>query len=134
MSGPMSDQAEGIALGPFDVATDPAAVAAFAAATGHVGSEIPATFPILWLSSPDLKQALRAFVGPDSLPVHESQSFDYSAPLRVGTRYSLAGVARRQANPDRLVVEAEARDPHGRAALALRSVLRVIPLAGRQIP
>ena len=134
MSAHAVDPAGAIALGPFDVVADPAAIAAFAAACGHRGADIPATFPIVWLAGPELKRALRAAVGDDALPVHESQAFDYFAPLTAGTRYRLSGVARRQANPDRLVVEAQTFDPDGRAALALRSVLRIVSLAGGRIP
>ena len=72
-----------IVLGPFEVAVDPARLADFAAATA-AGGDVPATFPAVWLSDPAVKDALRRAVGPGRLPVHESQSFDYSGPLAPG--------------------------------------------------
>lgn len=125
------DKAGETILGPFEVAADAAAVAAFAAATGASNSGVPATFPIVWLSAPQMKQALRAAVGPDALPVHESQSFDYVRPLEIGGVYRLTATARREAKPDRLVIEAEAVTASGEKALAMRTALRIFPLTAR---
>ena len=117
-------------LGPFDVATEPNAIAAFAAAIGMPPGEIPATFPIVWLSAADLKAALRAAAGDDCLPVHESQSFDYARPLIAGASYRLTAAARRETGPERLVVEASVLELSGAPALTMRAVLRLVPLAG----
>lgn len=130
MTGAPSDAAEEIVLGPFEVAAGPEAVAAFGAATGASGDRPAATFPIVWLSLPPLKQALNAAVGPGRLPVHESQSFDYERPLRPGETLALAGVARSERSPERLVVSVEAKGEDGRVALSMKSVLRVVALAG----
>ena len=61
----MSDAAEEIFLGPFEVAAGRDDLAAFAAAVGASGDRPPATFPIVWLSLPPLRAALNAEV--DSL-------------------------------------------------------------------
>jgi hypothetical protein len=128
-----SDTAEEIVLGPFEAATGPEAVAVFVAATGASGDRPPATFPIVWLSLPELKQALNVAVGPGRVPVHESQSFDYERPLRPGEAVVLAGVARREHSPERLIVSVEAKGDDGRTALTMRSVLRVVELAGADL-
>jgi hypothetical protein len=119
-----------IVLGPFDVAVDPVRLADFVAAVGGAKG-VPAAFPIVWLSEPVMKEALRAAVGPGRLPVHESQSFDYSEPLSAGRRYRLEAVARHESNPDRLVVESRITTLVGRLALAMRSVLRLVDLGER---
>lgn len=123
-------QPEEIVLGPFEVAAGPAEIAAFAAAIGAPASDIPATFPVVWLSSPGLRAALRLAVGMDYLPVHESQSFDYARPLVVGAAYRLTAVARRENAPDRLVVEASVAEVAGAPVVTMRAVLHLVPLAG----
>ncbi len=119
-------------LGPFDVAAGPDEIAAFAAAVGAPSDEVPASFPIVWLSRPELKSALREAAGADVLPVHESQSFDYAQPLSVGAAYRLTAVARREYAPERLVVEASAADRAGAPVVTMRAVLRLVPLAAGQ--
>ncbi|MFO1168420.1 MAG: hypothetical protein U1E19_09950 [Rhodoblastus sp.] len=123
---------EAAILGPFEVATDPAVVAAFAAATGAPSGEIPVTFPIVWLSASELKAALRAAAGDDFLPVHESQSFDYARALTPGAAYRLTAAARREAAPERLIVEADVSEPSGAPVLSMRAVLRLVPLTEGQ--
>ena len=132
MRAERSHRPEETVLGPFEVATDPDAVAAFCAAIGAPKGEIPATFPIVWLSAPDLKAALRDAVGPDFLPVHESQSFDYARPLALGVAYRLTAAARREHAPERLVVDADVAEADGAPCLTLRAVLRLVPLAEGQ--
>ena len=125
-----ADTAGEIVLGPFEVAVDAARVSDFAAAAG-AGVGVPATFPIVWLSDPAMKDALRQALGPGRLPVHESQSFDYSAPLEPGARYRLEAKARLEAAPDRLIVESRVSDADGGPVVAMRSVLRLVDLAAR---
>ena len=132
MRAERSHRPEETVLGPFEVATGPAEIAAFAAATGAPAAEASATFPIVWLSSPELKAALRASIGPDHLPVHESQSFDYSRPLAPGAAYRLTAVARRESAPERLVVDANVVETAGAPVVTMRAVLRLVPLAGGQ--
>ncbi len=130
MRAERSHRPEEAVLGPFEVATGASEILAFAKATGAPGDGVPATFPIVWLSAPALKAALREAVGPDFLPVHESQSFDYARLLAPDAAYRLAAVARRERAPDRLVVEASVTEPAGAPVLTLRAVLRLVPLAG----
>lgn len=132
MRAERSHRPEEMVLGPFEVATDPAAVAAFSAAIGAQPDQIPVTFPIVWLSAPDLKAALREAVGPDVLPVHESQSFAYARSLVAGAAYQLTATARRENTPERLVVEADVSDTAGAPVLTLRAVLRLVALAEGQ--
>ena len=130
MPGHSQDAPAGIVFGPFEVSTDNATVSAFARFVGAAGGHPPATFPIVWLSHPSFKAALRAALGPGFLPVHESQSFHYERPLKLDGRYVLSGVARREFGPDRLVVVADAVGPDGRVALTLRTVLRIVAVGG----
>ncbi len=130
MTAAPSDTAEEIVLGPFEVAARPDRIEAFRSATGGSGAAVPATFPIVWLSLPALNEALKAAVGPGRLPVHETQSFDYERPLKPGETFVLAGVARREPSPERLVVSVEARGADGHIALTMKSVLRVVAVAG----
>lgn len=130
MRAERSHRPEETVLGPFEVATRSADIAGFAAATGAPAGEIPATFPIVWLSAPALKDALREAAGADFLPVHESQSFDYLRPLARDATYRLVAVARRESAPERLVVEASVTELSGAAALNMRAALRLVPLAG----
>ena len=129
MRAERSDRPGEIVLGPYEVATDASAISAFAAATGAPAETIPATFPIVWLSGPELKAALRTAAGANFLPVHESQAFDYVRPLAAGARYTLTAVARRESGPERLVVEAAVVELSGAPALTMRAVLRLVPLA-----
>ena len=132
MRAERSHRPEETVLGPFEVATDPAEIAAIAAAVGCADGSVPPTFPVVWLSAPALKAALRDAVGPDFLPVHESQSFDYARPLALGAACRLTAVARRENAPERLVVEASVADLSGAPVLTMRAVLRLVPLAGGQ--
>lgn len=132
MRAELSHRPEETILGPFEVATGPAEISAFAVAIGAPATDIPPTFPVAWLSSPGLKAALREAVGPDFLPVHESQSFDYSRPLGVGVACRLTAVARRESAPERLVVEASVVETAGAPILTMRAVLRLVPLSGGQ--
>lgn len=122
--------AEETILGPFEVEADPARVGAFAAAAGGAGAGVPAAFPIVWLAEPRVRTALGAAAGPNVLPVHESQSFDYARPILPGEKLRLTLVLRREASPDRLVAEAEVEDPAGARALSLRTVLRLFQIGG----
>ena len=132
MRAERSPRPEETVLGPFEVATDPAAVAAFARSVAAHGEAIPATFPIVWLSAPALKAALRDAAGAEFLPVHESQSFDYARPLVSGAGYRLTAFAARETAPDRLVVEADVCEATGAPVLTMRAVLRLVSLSGGQ--
>ena len=114
------------AIGSFAVSADEAEIAAFRrAARLDEGDALPFTYPIRWMARPDIRAALTALVPEAGLvPFHESQSFDYAAPLRAGTRYALAVTARRESAPDRLVVEGVLSAGRARVA-TIETVLRL---------
>ena len=114
-------------LGSFAVTTDRAEVDAFRAATGlPPGDGVPATFPMRWLAAPEVRAALLAIAPePDLVPVHESQTFEYLAPLFVGVRYALALAARREAAPDRLVLTGTISGEDGAPCVHVETILRL---------
>ena len=96
-----------VAVGTFAVSAAAADVAAFRRAARLEGGDgLPFTWPIRWLAAPEIRAKLQALMPEDDLvPFHESQTFDYAAPLRKDTPYTLAVTARRETTPERLVVE-----------------------------
>lgn len=114
-------------LGPYVVGAGRAEVEAFAAATGAMpGDAVPATFAMRWLAAPEIRAALLALAPePDLVPVHESQSFEYLAPLVVGARYALALAARRESAPDRLIVAGTISDDEGAPHVRVETILRL---------
>lgn len=118
-------------LGTFAVTAERAAVAAFRAATGlPPGEAVPATFPVLWLAAPAPRDALLAMAPePDLVPVHESQSFEYLAPLAVGESYELRLEARRDAAPDRLLLFGTVAASDGTPLVRVETILRLFSTA-----
>lgn len=116
------------ALGTFAVSAQAAEVDAFrrAARLEETGDTLPFTWPIRWMARPDVRAALTALVPEaDLVPFHESQTFDYAAPLRAGTDYTLAMTARRESAPDRLVVEGSIAVADGSVVATVETVLRL---------
>lgn len=118
-------------LGSFAVTADRAAVDAFRAATGlPPGGGVPATFPMRWLAAPAVRDALLAMAPePDLVPVHESQSFDYLAPLAVGQSYDMQLEARRDAAPERLVLTGTVAAVDGTVLVQVETILRLFSTA-----
>ncbi len=118
-------------LGAFAVCAEPAEVAAFRAATGLPrGDAVPATFPMRWLAAPEVRDALLAMAGePDLVPVHESQLFDYLAPLSIGERYEMCLDVRRETAPDRLVLTGAITARSGAIHLRIETILRLFSTA-----
>ena len=121
----------------FAVSGDRGELTAFRLAT-HLGTDdrspaaLPFTWPIRWLARPEIRAALTALVPEgDLVPFHESQTFDYAAPLDAGIGYTLDVAARRETGPpQRLVVEATiARD--GVKQAIMETVLRLFSTSGR---
>ncbi len=114
-------------LGAFAVRAEPAEVAAFRAATGlPPGDMVPVTFPMRWLASPEVRDGLLAMASePDLVPVHESQLFDYIAPLVTGDRYEMNLDARRETTPDRLVLTGTITAEDGTIHVRLETILRL---------
>lgn len=118
-------------LGPFAVRAEPAEVAAFRAVTGlPPGDTVPATFPMRWLAAPEVRDALLAMAAePDLVPVHESQMFDYLAPLTVGEHYEMRLDAHRESAPERLVLTGTVTGRSGAIHLRIETMLRLFSTA-----
>lgn len=121
--------ADAIALGGFGVEASPDEIAAFRAATGlpAQGETLPLTFPIRWMASPAVRDAV-ATLAPESdlILVHESQTFDYATALRVGEPYTLTLTGRRVTTPDRLIVDGTVAAADGSICARLETILRLV--------
>lgn len=114
-------------LGTFSVVARPDEVVAFRAATGlPPGAAVPATFPMRWLASPAVRDALLA-LAPEShlVPVHESQLFDYRGAILAGRDYDMTLAARREPAPDRLVLDGTVAEADGTTVVTVETVLRL---------
>ncbi|MCX8256048.1 hypothetical protein RHAL1_03530 [Beijerinckiaceae bacterium RH AL1] len=122
-----------VEIGTFAVSAAAAEVAAFRKAARLDESDaLPFTWPIRWMARSDIRAALTALVPePDIVPFHESQTFDYAAPLRAGATYALAVTARRESAPDRLVAEGVLSADGARVA-TIETVLRLFSTTGAQ--
>ena len=118
-------------LGRFEVRAEPAEVTAFRRATGlPVADALPLTFPIRWLAAPAVRAAMSAMVpDADLVFLHEAQTFDYAVPLRCGETYAMALTARREDDPDRLVVDATILAADGAPCARCETVLRLVRVA-----
>ena len=115
------------ALGSFAVRAEAEAVAAFRRATGCGGATVPATFPMRWLTRPDVRGAIMALLPEaDLVPVHESQNFDYAGRLEPEVPYRLVLSAARSREPDRLTVHGVVVDGAGEELARLETVLRLV--------
>lgn len=77
----------GLPIGAFAVATDQGEVAAFAAALGLADpAEVPLTFPMRWLASPEVRGAILCALGPEGpaggVLVHLEQRIRVLEPLQ----------------------------------------------------
>lgn len=118
-------------LGPFRLRVDPDRAAAFAREIGADGAVAPLSYPALWLTDPALFAPVRDICAAlDVVPVHESQSFAYEAPLVAGESYDVSVVMRREATPPRLVIDAAIATPAGAPVARIETMLRLVPRAG----
>jgi hypothetical protein len=126
-----TDAAGEMRLGPFRVCADEERVLRYRRETGFVDSRekiVPVAFPGVWMTTSAVGDAIRdALAGEDSIAVHESQSFQYAAPLRVGESYDLSVSLRREASPPRLVLNASVTTPAGEPRLRAETLLRIVP-------
>jgi hypothetical protein len=91
----------------------------------------PLCYPAIWLTAPDIHAAIaRVCAEADSVPVHESQSFAYDSPLRIGQSYDLSLTLRREATPPRLVIQAVVAALGGEAMARIETMLRLVPRGG----
>lgn len=120
-----------VRLGPIRVFVDEEHVARYRRETGFADTLekiVPVAFPAVWLTADEIGGAIRgALEGEDVVPVHESQSFQYLAPLRVGESYDLTISLRREQTPPRLVVNASVSTPDGALRLNAETLLRIVP-------
>jgi hypothetical protein len=117
------------ALGSFPVAGTEEAATLFRQATGSTttGAALPLTFPMCWMTGPEVRAAVFAFLNDDRVVlIHESQSFDYATPLRVGEPYRLILQARREQGPDRLLIFGDVLTAAGDVAAKVETILRLI--------
>lgn len=117
------------ALGTFHVRAGTAEVAAFARETDAPHGRLPFTFPVRWLAQPQFQAAAIEMIGnADWVPIHESQSFDYRAPLALETDYEMRVTMNREAEPSRIVVAAQVVAADGTPRLSMEMILRIVPL------
>ena len=121
--------ATAVALGPFAVGGTAEEASAFRATIGlptDGAATLPLTFPMRWLVTPAVREALAALVPePDLVLVHESQTFEYAAPLLVGARYALRLTARRKTDPGQLIVDGTIAAENGVSVATLETILRL---------
>lgn len=118
-------------IGPLRVLVEEERVLRYRRETGFPDTPeriVPAAFPAVWLTTEEIGAAIRdVLAGEDAVPVHESQSFHYFAPLRVGESYDLTVSLRREAEPPRLSVNASVTTPGGETRLHAEAILRIVP-------
>ena len=121
------------ALGTFVVCASTAEAAAFRRETGGTGQGIPFTFPVRWLARADFHAVAVEMIGDANwVPIHESQSFDYRAPLAPDTDYEMAVIMKREIEPSRIVLTAQIGVLGEPSHLTMEMILRIIPLPAEQ--
>jgi hypothetical protein len=112
----------------FAVVATAADIAAFAASLGlRAGDRPPTTYPIRWLTRPELVGLVRELAAdrPGSLPVHELQTVEMLSPLPVDRELSLAAEVRRT---DEIHLALDVTISEGATPVArLHAVLRLVP-------
>ncbi|MBM3561592.1 MAG: hypothetical protein FJX48_00260 [Alphaproteobacteria bacterium] len=120
-----------LALGPFRLQVDPARAEAYARETGADGASVPLAYPAVWLAEPSLFSVVSDLCAElDVVPVHESQSFSYEAPLVAGESYDLRVTMTREETPPRLMMAATIATPGGETCARIETLLRLVPRAG----
>ncbi len=122
----------GLSLKPVRVRVDAARAADFAGETGFAegAGVVPFTYPAVWLSEPRLHGAIMEIcASADSVPVHESQQFDYVTPLRMDVDYELRVSMRREETPPRLHVDALLTMTDGAPVGRFETLLRLVSRA-----
>ncbi len=118
-------------FGPFRLRVDPVRAAAFAREIGADEREAPLAYPAIWIVDPELFQPVREICAMlDVVPVHESQSFSYAAPLALGALYDVSLALRREETPPRLIVDATIAALDGETIACSETMLRLVPRSG----
>jgi hypothetical protein len=125
--------------GSFQVSADHASVEELASVLAQAsgvpwdGNRVPTTFPILWLTSPQVREALgwTQRQNGEAAILHEVQEFEYVEPLAVDARYILHVQVSRETRPSsRIVIAARIDDLHGRRIGTMRTSLLMVPFNG----
>ena len=118
-------------LGPFRFTVDPARSAVFAREIGADETRAPLSYPAVWIADARIFDPVRDLcAGEDVVPVHESQSFSFTAPLRAGADYNVCVTLRREASPPRLIIDAAIADAGGVQVATSKTMLRLVPRSG----
>ncbi|TLG78852.1 hypothetical protein [Methylocystis sp. B8] len=118
------------ALGPFRLRVDPARAAAYARETGGDVETVPLAYPAIWLAEPSLFSVVRDLCDDlDVVPVHESQSFSYDAPLVAGESYDFSVTISREDTPPRLTLVAMVARLDGEPCARVETMMRLVPRA-----
>jgi hypothetical protein len=114
--------------GPVRVTTAAEAVREFRRESGwrHDGGDVPLSFPVVWMKSPEIKEAIRLATQDVGLPIHESQEFQYAKPLQIDAAYNLMLELEYESDPARLVATAQIFTPDGMTIGSAVSKLRLI--------
>ena len=119
-------------IGPFSVSVDKDRVAAFGSdisfSEERSKAEVPLTFPIIWLSHPEVTAALfddPAFA--DRLPILEMQDFSYEDTLKIGDVLCV-DVERKvdQSHPTTIEIVARVQKPSGPTVVTFAARYRLI--------
>lgn len=99
---------------------------------GPEGAAMPATYPVIWLGTPEIRAAVRSVAPMQAgIPLHFSQGVTYLAPIVRGARYTLALGWRRLGDREdprpKLEFVAEVTGPDGHPAVRMSSVILVVP-------
>jgi hypothetical protein len=123
--------AEPKVLGPFRFSVDAARAAAFAREIGADESRVPLSYPAVWIADEKIFDPVRDLcAAEDVVPVHESQSFAFDAPLHAGADYDVRVTLRREETPPRLILDAQIDDATGAPVAKSETMLRLVPRAG----
>jgi hypothetical protein len=118
-------------LGPFRFTVDAARAAAYAREIGADETRVPLSYPAIWIADPQIFDPVRALcAAEDIVPVHESQSLAFGAPLQAGAAYEVRVTLRREATPPRLILDGEITDATGAVVARSETMLRLVPRAG----
>jgi hypothetical protein len=114
--------------GPLRVNTAREAVRDFRREAGWRDEEgdVPLSFPVVWMKSPEIGEPIRLAARDIGLPVHESQEFHYAQPLQVDAVYDLMLELKCESDPARLVATAKIFLPDGTSIGRVVTVLRLI--------
>lgn len=118
-------------LGPFRFSVDAARAVAFAREIGADESRVPLSYPAVWIADEKIFDPVRDLcAAEDVVPVHESQSFSFDAPLQADAEYDVRVILRREETPPRLILDAQISDLTGAPVARSETMLRLVPRAG----